>query len=110
MDANRNMNTTSGGTGTSTQTTDGGANMVTDINGNRAANRGGAVNTVLPSGSANYTYYADANTYYNPRTKVWYYQRSGEWVSGTKSPQGVRLGTGQTVRMQGQSNTNGASQ
>lgn len=93
------------------QTTDGGANMVTDINGNQAANRTAQpVTAVLPAGTGTYTYYADANTYYNPRTKIWYYQQSGEWRAATTRPKGMTMGKGQTVRLQGQSNVNGAGE
>src|SRR4051812_11579764 len=34
------------------------------------------VTSILPAGSGTYTFYKEANTYYNPRTRTYYYQQS----------------------------------
>lgn len=67
------------------------------------------VTSVLPSGTGTYVFYREANTYYNPRTSTYYYLQGGEWRAGVSAPVGKHLGQGQTVRLQGQSNVNGAN-
>jgi hypothetical protein len=56
---------------------------------------------ILPRGSASYTYYPEAQIYFAPHTRTYYYSQKGRWYSSTSLPAGVKLGNSRVVRLNG---------
>ena len=46
-----------------------------------------------------YVYYPDAEVYYVPETRVYWWFAGGTWVSGPAVPNGIVLGTRTTIRV-----------
>jgi len=66
-----------------------------------------SLRSMLPSGTRTYTYYSSSRVYYAPDTKTYYYPAAnGTWVTGTVAPEGVKLGNGTNVRIEGLGATN----
>lgn len=56
---------------------------------------------ILPRGSASYTYYPEAQVYFAPTSKTYYYSQKGRWYSSTNLPAGVKLGNSRTMQLNG---------
>jgi hypothetical protein len=56
---------------------------------------------ILPRGSASYTYYPEAQVYFAPNTRTYYYSQKGRWYSSTSLPAGVKLGNSRMVQLNG---------
>ncbi|MBI1309553.1 MAG: hypothetical protein GC129_06900 [Proteobacteria bacterium] len=66
-----------------------------------------SLHTMLPAGTHSYTYYSTSRVYYAPDTQTYYYPAAGNvWVTGTVAPEGVKLGNGTNVQLQGLGATN----
>lgn len=63
---------------------------------------GNSLESVIPAEEHAYTYYPQANVYYAPTTRMYYYPYNNGWVSASNAPNGVKLdGTPRTVRLRG---------
>ena len=56
---------------------------------------------ILPRGSASYTYYPEAQVYFAPTSKTYYYSQRGRWYSSTNLPAGIKLGNSRTMQLTG---------
>jgi hypothetical protein len=45
-----------------------------------------------PAAVYHYTYYPDAEVYFDPEARVYWWNQNGAWVSGASVPAGITLG------------------